>query len=174
MGIHLNLNPFTRLLCIHYDNTPNSLFDSLPNYFISAPHSIQLRHLSPFLLIPCLCTFSSSLAHLSSSYSSHYLFSLTQMAHVHHSRHAHGGFSCKPRGCSGSRLEAVVEGSSESYLTHTPPHIQEEIGLEEDDAQILRLFASYDEVLDSVSLWILDTDNTRSRVSQYLKIVEIY
>jgi hypothetical protein len=37
-----------------------------------------------------------------------------------------------------------------------------------------RCFVSDDEVLDSVTSWILDTGNTRSRVSQYLKTVDIY
>jgi hypothetical protein len=72
------------------------------------------------------------------------------------------------------RVHGGTEESSDSYYSHTPPHIQEELDLVEDNARVLRRFVSDDEVLKYISSWIIDIGNFSSRVTQYFKTMVIY
>jgi hypothetical protein len=78
------------------------------------------------------------------------------------------------KGASSSLLVATSENSIESYHAHTPPQIQAEINLIEDDVRVLGHFVTDKEVRVDISSWVSNTGGIRYRKSHYLNTIEIY
>jgi hypothetical protein len=103
----------------------------------------------------------------------HPLFS-SPMAWGGRSHSGCGKISSAPRGHIDSRLIAVTKNLAESYHVHTPPQIQAEISLVEENIWVIWRFLTNEEVQANTISWVPDIGCILSHKSKYMKRIEIY
>jgi hypothetical protein len=62
----------------------------------------------------------------------------------------------------------------EAYEAHTPPHIQVELDIAEDDARVLCLFVDHAIIDEEIGQWIPNYGSYRERATLYTKTFNLY